>query len=161
MSINLSEQKRNRLLNNIKIMREKLQEDPELLQSLADRESELKRKKEGWIWEEHEEKVDEELKTKIPVFVEDKELKIQGDIKKPINFLLEGDNLHSLYLLEKTHKEAIDVIYIDPPYNTTNKDFIYNDEMIGIEDSYRHSKWLSFMEKRLITAKKILSQRGI
>lgn len=161
MSINLSEQKRNRLLNNIKIMREKLQEDPELLQSLADMESELKRKKYGLVWEEHEEKVDEELKTKIPVFVEDKELEIQGDIKKPINFLLEGDNLHSLYLLEKTHKESIDVIYIDPPYNTTNKDFIYNDEMIGIEDSYRHSKWLSFMEKRLITAKKILSQRGI
>lgn len=161
MSINLSEQKRNKLLNNIKIMREKLQENPELLQSLADIESELKRKKYGLVWEEHEEKVDEELKTKIPVFVEDKELEIKSDMNKPVNFLLEGDNLHSLYLLEKTHKESIDVIYIDPPYNTGSKDFIYDDKLVDSEDGYRHSKWISFMNKRLQIAKRLLKDNGI
>lgn len=65
------------------------------------------------------------------------------------NFILEGDNLQSLYLLEKTHKGLIDVIYIDPPYNTGKKDFVYNDRIIAKEDTYRHSKWLSFMAKGL------------
>ncbi|MDO5564409.1 MAG: site-specific DNA-methyltransferase, partial [Eubacteriales bacterium] len=76
------------------------------------------------------------------------------------NFLLEGDNLHSLYLLEKTHKGKIDVIYIDPPYNTGNKDFVYDDKFVDSEDGYRHSKWLSFMQKRLIIAKGLLSDNG-
>lgn len=77
------------------------------------------------------------------------------------NFLLEGDNLHSLYLLKKTHKEKIDVIYIDPPYNTGNKDFIYNDSIIVSDDGYRHSKWLSFMQNRLRLACELLSSEGI
>lgn len=161
MSKNLSEQKREKLLNNIKIMRKKLQENPELLQSLADMESELKRKKYGLVWEEHEEKVDEELKTKIPVFVEDKDLEIKSDDNKSFNFLLEGDNLHSLYLLEKTHKEKIDLIYIDPPYNTGNKDFVYDDSYLSKDDGFKHSKWLSFMEKRLKIAYKLMKEEGI
>lgn len=160
MSTNLSQQKRERLLKNIKIMREKLKDNPELITSLADMESELKRKKYGLVWEEHEERVDEELKTKIPVFKEDKQLEIKLDENKPINFLIEGDNLHSLYLLEKTHKEKVDVVYIDPPYNTGNKDFIYDDKMIDTVDTFKHSKWLSFMEKRLLIAKKLLNETG-
>ena len=88
MSTNLSQQKRERLLKNIKIMREKLKDSPELIASLADMESELKRKKYGLVWEEHEERVDEELRTKIPVFKEDKELEIKLDENKPINFLI-------------------------------------------------------------------------
>ncbi len=160
MSTNLSQQKREKLLKNIKIMREKLKDNPELITSLANIESELKRKKYGLVWEEHEERVDEELKTKIPVFKEDKKLEIKLDENKPINFLIEGDNLHSLYLLEKTHKEKIDVIYIDPPYNTGNKDFIYDDNFVNSEDGYKHSKWLSFMEKRLIIAKELLKSNG-
>jgi adenine-specific DNA-methyltransferase len=75
-----------------------------------------------------------------------------------MNFLLEGDNLVSLQLLEKTHKGKIDVIYIDPPYNTGNKDFIYDDDFVDTEDSYRHSKWLSFIKPRLILAKRLLSE---
>ena len=77
------------------------------------------------------------------------------------NFLLEGDNLHSLYLLEKTHKGKIDVIYIDPPYNTGRNDFVYNDDKIGEDDGFRHSKWISFMEKRLRMASKLMSEKGV
>ena len=161
MSTNLSQQKREKLLNNIKIMREKLNNNPELIQSLADIETELKRKKYGLIWEEHEERVDEELKTKIPVFEEIKELEIKDNSNKKMNFLIEGDNLHSLYLLEKTHRNKVDVIYIDPPYNTKNKDFIYDDKMIGDDDGFRHSKWLSFMAKRLEIAKELLNEKGV
>ncbi len=74
--------------------------------------------------------------------------------EKPFNFLLEGDNLHSLTLLEKNiHTGKVDVIYIDPPYNTGNKDFIYDDKFIDKTDGYIHSKWLSFMSKRLEIAK--------
>ena len=160
MSINLSQQKREKLLNNIKIMREKLNENPELVKSLADIESELKRKKYGLIWEEHEEKVDEELKTKIPVFLEEKNLEIREAENKSFDFLIEGDNLHSLYLLEKTHKGKIDVIYIDPPYNTRNS-FIYDDKFVEGEDSYKHSKWLSFMDKRLKIARELLNEKGM
>lgn len=74
---------------------------------------------------------------------------------------MEGDNLHSLKLLEKTHKGKIDVIYIDPPYNTGNKDFIYNDSFVDKTDGYSHSKWLSFMSERLEIAKKLLSDEGV
>lgn len=122
----------------------------------------LHTKKYGLVWEEHAEFVEEEMKTKIPVFVEDPDRKIVGDPENAdYNFLLEGDNLHSLHLLEKTHTGKIDVIYIDPPYNTGNKDFKYNDSFISKEDSFSHSKWLSFMERRLTVAKNLLATDGI
>ena len=118
-------------------------------------------KKYGLIWEEHEERVDRELETQIPTFGEIKDKEIISNPDEKFNFLLEGDNLHSLYLLEKTHKEKIDVIYIDPPYNTGSKDFIYNDKIIDDEDGYKHSKWLSFMNKRLQMAQRLLSDTGV
>ncbi|MGT2762450.1 site-specific DNA-methyltransferase [Streptococcus intermedius] len=119
-------------------------------------------KRYGLVWEEHAELVEEEMKTKIPVFVEDETRKIQGNPEsEDYNFLLEGDNLHSLHLLQKTHAGKIDVIYIDPPYNTGNKDFIYNDKFIDKADGYSHSKWLSFMERRLLIAKELLSSKGV
>ena len=118
-------------------------------------------KKYGLIWEEHEERVDKELETQIPTFEEIKDKEIVSNPDEKFNFLLEGDNLHSLYLLEKTHKEKIDVIYIDPPYNTGSKDFIYNDKIIDDEDGYKHSKWLSFMNKRLQMAQRLLSNTGV
>ena len=74
---------------------------------------------------------------------------------------MEGDNLHSLHLLERTHAGKIDVIYIDPPYNTGNKDFIYNDKIVDKTDGYSHSKWLSFMSKRLEIARRLLSDTGV
>lgn len=79
----------------------------------------------------------------------------------PHHILIEGDNLHALTALSFTHKEKIDVIYIDPPYNTGNKDFKYNDSFVDKEDSYRHSKWLSFMHKRLMLAKQLLKETGV
>ena len=122
----------------------------------------LHTKKYGLVWEEHTEKVEEEMKTKIPVFIEDTERKIVGNLDSDdYNFRLEGDNLHSLHLLEKTHSGKIDVIYIDPPYNTGNKDFIYNDKIVDKTDGYSHSKWLSFMSKRLEIARNLLSDKGV
>lgn len=119
-------------------------------------------KRYGLVWEEHAELVEEEMKTKIPVFIEDYSRKIEGNPSaSDYNFLLEGDNLHSLHLLSKTHSGMIDVIYIDPPYNTGNKDFIYNDKIVDKTDGYSHSKWLSFMSKRLEIAKELLSDNGV
>ena len=79
----------------------------------------------------------------------------------PNHILIEGDNLEALTALSYTHEGKIDVIYIDPPYNTGNKDFVYNDSYVDAEDGYRHSKWLSFMNKRLKIAKKLLSDKGV
>lgn len=101
------------------------------------------------------------MKTQIPVFTEVKEKEICADESGAYNFLLEGDNLHSLYLLEKTHKGAVDVIYIDPPYNRGKTDFIYDDDFVVTEDGFRQSKWLSFMKSRLILARQLLSDKGL
>ena len=108
-------------------------------------ENELTSKKYGLVWEEHEEEVDVKMRTHIPVFTEVEEKEIVGNPdSEKYNFLLEGDNLHSLKLLEKTHKGKIDVIYIDPPYNTLNDGFTYSDEKVDGTDCFRHSKWYSF-----------------
>jgi adenine-specific DNA-methyltransferase len=79
----------------------------------------------------------------------------------PNHILIEGDNLHALTALTFTHEGTIDVMYFDPPYNTGNKDFKYNDSYVDKEDTYRHSKWLSFMDKRLRIAKRLLSDKGV
>ncbi|KKT75448.1 MAG: Methyltransferase [Parcubacteria group bacterium GW2011_GWB1_44_7] len=97
----------------------------------------------------------------FPVLKEVKSKEIKTDKSKPVNLLIEGDNYHSLAVLNFTHEEAIDLIYIDPPYNTGNNDFIYNDKYVDKEDGYRHSKWLAFMEKRLKLAKKLLKESGV
>lgn len=97
----------------------------------------------------------------FPVLKETKSKEIHGDNNKPVNLLIEGDNYHSLAVLNFTHQEAIDLIYIDPPYNTGNNDFIYNDKLVDPEDSFRHSKWLSFMEKRLKLARNLLKPEGL
>lgn len=157
---NLSKIKRDKMLDTINELKKKIT-DEKTLTNLSLIENELTKKKYGLIWEEHQERVDKELETQIPTFEEIKDKEIISNKEDKFNFLLEGDNLHSLYLLEKTHKEKIDVIYIDPPYNTNNKDFVYNDEMISLEDGYRHSKWLSFMYKRLFISKNLLSNKGV
>ena len=82
-------------------------------------------------------------------------------VEAPNHILIEGDNLHALTALSFSHEGRIDVIYIDPPYNTGNKDFKYNDTFVDKEDGYRHSKWLSFMEKRLRIAKVLMSPKGV
>ncbi len=120
------------------------------------------RKQYGLVWEEHREEVEQQMQTQLPVLVEDKSKFIDSaDPQAPNHILIEGDNLPALTTLTYTHKEKIDVIYIDPPYNTGNKDFIYNDHFVGTDDDYRHSKWLSFMSKRLRIAKTLLSDKGV
>lgn len=156
---NLSKIKREKMLDYLEKLKE-INNDDESIRAITEIENALNEKKYGLVWEEHSEKVDEELVHNIPIFVEDENRKITANENEPYNFLLEGDNLHSLKLLEKTHKGKIDVIYIDPPYNTKNKEFIYDDCMIGKEDGYRHSKWLSFMNNRLEIALSLLSDRG-
>lgn len=156
---NLSKLKRDKMLDTINQIKMNIT-DEETLNNLSLIENELTKKKYGLIWEEHEERVDKELETQIPTFEELSSKTIKSIPNNNFNFLLEGDNLHSLYLLEKTHTNKIDFIYIDPPYNTENKEFVYNDTRIGSDDTYKHSKWLSFMYKRLKIAKKLLSNEG-
>lgn len=157
---NLSQLKREKMLAFLEKLKEQHTDDDSLI-ALGEIEKELKSKKYGLVWEEHEEAVDVQMKTQIPVFTEVKEREICAGENGAYNFLLEGDNLHSLYLLEKTHKGKIDVIYIDPPYNTGGKDFIYDDSFVGSDDSYIHSKWLSFMNIRLQIAHEILKDKGV
>lgn len=116
----------------------------------------------GLVWEDNPEDVEERLRDELPILTEVPERAIISEDKNaPNHILIEGDNLEALATLAYTHEGKIDVIYIDPPYNTGNKDFIYNDSYVDKEDSYRHSKWLSFMNRRLKIAKKLLSDRGI
>ncbi len=157
---NLSQLKRQRMLAFLDKIKEEHKTDDEMLIALGEIANALISKKYGLVWEQHEENVDVAMQTSIPVFEEVLEREISVDPDKPYNFLLEGDNLHSLYLLEKTHKGAIDLIYIDPPYNTGEEDFIYDDNYIDANDSFRHSKWLSFMSVRLNIAKSLLAPHG-
>ena len=116
----------------------------------------------GLVWENKPEDVEERLRNELPILKEVPERAIISEDKDaPNHILIEGDNLEALTTLAYTHAGKIDVIYIDPPYNTGNKDFIYNDSFVDKEDSYRHSKWLSFMAKRLRVAKHLLSDDGI
>lgn len=116
----------------------------------------------GLVWEDKPEEVEERLRNELPILVEDTEKALtKAGPDAPNHILIEGDNLEALTTLAYTHEGKIDVIYIDPPYNTGNKDFIYNDSYVDSEDSYRHSKWLSFMSKRFKIAKKLLSDRGV
>jgi adenine-specific DNA-methyltransferase len=134
-----------------------------LLTEIARLKRELKkRKKYGLVWEEKSEEVVEMCKTKLPVLKEVKGKEIITDKKEPVNLLIEGDNYHALSVLNYTHEKSIDVIYIDPPYNTgKEKEWKFNDQWVDKEDVYRHSKWLSFMGKRLKLAKGLLKDTGV
>lgn len=125
-----------------------------------------KQKKFGLVWEDKPEKVATECRQKLPVVKEETDKAISdAGIVEPTNLIIEGDNYHALSVLNYTHAGKIDVIYIDPPYNTGEKardgGFIYNDRFVDKEDCYRHSKWLSFMSKRLELAKSLLSDSGV
>lgn len=139
---------------------EELQIDKELKHDLLEAISDKKRY--GLVWEESEEEAQEIMRENIPVFQEDESKRLDSAPEgSPNHILIEGDNLNALTALTYTHAGNIDVIYIDPPYNTGNKDFVYNDSFVDREDGYRHSKWLSFMERRLRLAKKFLSSKGV
>lgn len=121
------------------------------------------KKKYGLVWDEERvpEKVVTDCQDKLPVLTEIRDKEITTDVNEPTHIIIEGDNYHALSVLNYTHKGKIDLIYIDPPYNTGNKDFIYNDKYVEKEDTWRHSKWLSFMNKRLELAKELLTDKGV
>lgn len=120
-----------------------------------------RRKKYGLVWEDKKENVVEQCKTELPVLEEVKSKEIITDQNKPVNLLIEGDNYHALSVLNYTHKGKIDVIYIDPPYNTGAKNWKYNNDYVDKEDSFRHSKFASFIYHRLKIAKPLLKKTGI
>lgn len=120
------------------------------------------KKKYGLVWEDKPEDVEEQMRENLPVLTEVKDKAILHGNEYPNHILIEGDNLHALTALTFTHEGRIDVIYIDPPYNTGSKeDFIYNDHYVDKEDTFRHSKWLSFMQRRLKLAKVLLKEDGV
>lgn len=116
----------------------------------------------GLVWEDKPEEVEERLRNELPVLKEVKSRALICDkADAPNHILIEGDNLEALTTLAYTHEGKIDVIYIDPPYNTGNEDFVYNDNYVNADDDYKHSMWLSFIKRRLRIAKKLLSEHGV
>ena len=120
-----------------------------------------KTKKYGLVWEEKTEDVVENCKTQAPILKSVSKMNIIGKKEEQRHIMIEGDNYHALQILNYTHKGKVDVMYIDPPYNTGNDGWKYNDKIVDKEDAFRHSKWLSMMEKRLTLAKKLLSNNGV
>ena len=134
----------------------------ELEKLVEKQDKELASKKYGLVWdgEREPEQVVLDCANNLPVLKRVKGKEIKTDNSED-NILIEGDNYHALTVLNYTHKRKIDVIYIDPPYNTGNKDFIYNDRYVDKTDNHPHSKWLNFMEKRLKLAKELLKKTGV
>lgn len=165
MSINKSKQDREAALAKVSALEAYILDDntelpqQELLLYLNDLRSLINGKRFGLVFEEHEEAIDLTLEENEPILDEIKELSIQEGGE--LNFLIEGDNLASLKVLEKSLAGKVDVIYIDPPYNTKRKDFRYDDDFVDQKDTFKHSKWLSFMEKRLKIAKRLLGKDGV
>src|SRR3990170_4437557 len=93
-----------------------------------------KRKKYGIVWEDKPEEVALLCREKLPVLFENSERRILTDEQMPFNTFIEGDNYHALSVLNYTHKGKIDVIYIDPPYNTGSEEFRFNDKIVDYED---------------------------
>lgn len=136
----------------------------EQIRELESQIRELKsRKKYGLVWDDEGQREDVVKKClqELPVLKEMDSKAISDDPSKPVNLLIEGDNYHALSVLNYTHEEKIDVIYIDPPYNTGKNDFTYNDKYIDANDGYRHSKWLNMMNERLLLARNLLSEHGV
>jgi len=130
-------------------------------EQLIDKIKLLEKQRYGLVWEDKPEEIADQCERELPVLTEDKTKELVKDHSKPTNFIFEGDNYHTLYTLNFTHKRKIDTIYIDPPYNTGNKSWKYNNDYVDTEDRFRHSKWLSFMNKRLRLARRLLKETGI
>src|SRR5690554_5505846 len=153
--------KEQELLNEI----EKLQKQLEIANNR------VKTAKYGLVWMDVPEAFEEESENQLPVLEEVKEKAIKNDDDKPNHILIEGDNYHALTCLNYTHKEKIDLIYIDPPYNTGTDGFKYKDKRVlsqfpdgtdvPKDHPLRHSYWLSFMAKRLELSKNLLKPEGV
>ena len=136
--------------------------------------SQVKSVRYGLNWMDVPEAFDKDSEDKIPILEEVTEKAVDADgplAGRPPHVIIEGDNYHALTCLNYTHRGKIDVIYIDPPYNTGSDGFTYKDarfltefpdgQKIPKEHPLRHSSWLSFMEKRLKLAKNLLSETGV
>ena len=131
----------------------------------------IKEQRYGLTWIDVPEAFDAESENKIPILEEVPDKSFTDNSDKPTHILIEGDNYHALQCLNYTHKGKVDVIYIDPPYNTGSDGFTYKDKRILTEfpdgtpvpkdHPLRHSYWLSFMHKRLELAKNLLSEDGV
>ena len=121
-----------------------------------------RRKKYGLVWdsEREPEKVVVDCQNMLPVLKAIKENEIYSGKHDITHILIEGDNYNALSVLNYTHEKAIDVIYIDPPFNTGAKDWKYNNKYVDANDCYRHSRWIALMHKRLQLAKKLLTKKG-
>ncbi|MCE8163950.1 MAG: site-specific DNA-methyltransferase [Candidatus Moeniiplasma glomeromycotorum] len=135
----------------------------ELLKIIEKQGKELELKKYGLVWdrEREPEQVVLDCENNLPILKRIREKQIKTD-NSDDNILIEGDNYHSLTCLNYTHKGKIDLIYIDPPYNTGKEDeWKYNDKFVDKNDQYKHAKWLNMMEKRLELSKNLLKDDGI
>jgi len=113
----------------------------------------------GLVWERDE--IDHDLSVNSDFVALDWDADLSCGDGPQQNLIIEGDNFDALRYLRMTHAGRVKCIYIDPPYNTGNRDFIYNDRFIDKDDAYRHSKWLEFMYRRLELAKELLSEDGV
>jgi len=138
--------------------------EQEMKKQIADLQSQIRKLKKnnlGLVFEDKTEDVVEQSKTQIPILKEVAKRHLDLDEEYPNNLMIEGDNYLSLSVLNYTHKKNIDLIYIDPPYNTGAKNWKYNNDYVDKDDEYRHSKWLSFMRHRLNLAKNLLKDDGV
>lgn len=135
----------------------------EELEKIRQRLAELERgQKLGLVWRDIPEDVETRLRDEMPVLIHEKDLDVPGALPNDqAHILIEGDNLHALHVLQATHRGSVDVIYIDPPYNTGDSDWKYNNKFVSSDDPYFHSQWLSFMDKRLNLAKDLLTENGV
>jgi len=115
----------------------------------------------GLVWENSKENVVDQCKDELPILHELVEFEINDAENQKPNIIIEGDNYHALSVLNYTHKQKFDFIYIDPPYNTGNNSWMYDNNYINEEDSFKNSKWISFMFRRLDLAKELLSEHGV
>ena len=113
----------------------------------------------GLVWERDE--IDHDLSVNNDFVALDWDANLSCGESAQDNLIIEGDNFDALRYLRMTHAGRVKCIYIDPPYNTGNRDFIYNDRFIDKDDAYRHSKWLEFMYRRLELAKELLTEDGV
>jgi adenine-specific DNA-methyltransferase len=116
------------------------------------------RKKFGLVWERDAIEADRALNSDFVALDEMPELGA-GDGVKP-NLIIEGDNFDALRALKVAYAGKVKCIYIDPPYNTGNRDFVYNDRFVDKDHNWRHSLWLEFMFQRLTLARDLLAQDG-
>jgi adenine-specific DNA-methyltransferase len=138
--------------------------EKDLQREILDLKAELRRLKKnylGLVFEDKPEDIVTQCQQNVPVLKEVRTKRVVKDDKRPNNLLIEGDNYHALCVLNYTHKKNIDLIYIDPPYNTGAKNWKYNNDYVDKEDEYRHSKWLSLMRHRLNLAKELLKDDGV